>query len=788
MQPVHYNRIAYYGLFLKLVINDPPGPVHQNDPSVWADLNPVGIWRGLRCRLFDETGAMTGYAFTTNPAWQIVDVLLRRRLFPEYALDPYSGPDDLPASVRARFDWGAIAAAATAYDVIMPNGNRQFEGNYAFAQQTTLQAVLTQMLTGCRSFIKERSGQIGLYLDQARSSVFTFSRKNADSFTANDASLHSAANRYVAKFRDTLIPSAADIVSITNPDHQSPTVTMLNPHPFAAADRVVIGGTGTKYDGNWVVASVPTGDSITSLTLTPKGSNYPASLGAGGKMGLLYSRFKDRAPEFNHRRAQYAKGAIGRGIARQRNKVKLETDFLNCTYDQASRVSQYMMTRALGSDVIPYVTPVAAEVSLPLFAADAAGSGNLAIGLEPGDRVTVDDTLSVTYAGDYEVLTANPQLASSTPGGDGTLQRSPVAGMQQLTLGPYNSDAFVAASDPDAAGWDIVPGSQAGNSTQYTQIDLADGFAAFFTGSIADGQAISIPSVGFNAANVMTWVSPQGYIEADGQLHNIVNCDVDAGTRMAHLVYGGPSGATWHGDLNYACLAWRSLNSARVFSQGGYSFVELTLAGGELVCFGTGLAAASTAVVVPDGYSLAQSILLAMPRTGPDSGHNAHGFRAMVTNDGVAHHDYQDGEGNQWQGDTRPLMFFWKNNMGTVSTLPPSTSGTLTPPQWYLFPLSTGKTLIVGGFTVQDARFTGSLDVPSRSNLPSIPGMIALPSRYGGTTLQTMTCADGFQIVDHPAHGQKECFVDATLNVLTSFEDGEGNVWSAPFLQAQVRF
>ncbi len=80
IQPLDYSRIAYYALMRKQPLQNQTN-THQNDPSQWTDINPIGLWRGLKCRLFDASGNQLGYAFTTNPAWQIVDVILRSMLF-----------------------------------------------------------------------------------------------------------------------------------------------------------------------------------------------------------------------------------------------------------------------------------------------------------------------------------------------------------------------------------------------------------------------------------------------------------------------------------------------------------------------------------------------------------------------------------------------------------------------------------------------------------------------------------------------------------------------------------
>jgi len=48
--------------------------------------------------VIDDEGNQTGYAFTTNPAWHFVDVLLRRKIMPDYGLTLNVGPDALTAA------------------------------------------------------------------------------------------------------------------------------------------------------------------------------------------------------------------------------------------------------------------------------------------------------------------------------------------------------------------------------------------------------------------------------------------------------------------------------------------------------------------------------------------------------------------------------------------------------------------------------------------------------------------------------------------------------------------
>ena len=102
---------------------------HQNDPTQWTDIAPIGLWRSTRCRTFDDEGNQTGYSFTTNPIWHAVDLLLRRKIYPDYGLDLVQGPDLLTVGVANRFDWGAIYTAAQYCDEFLANGRAAFRGS-----------------------------------------------------------------------------------------------------------------------------------------------------------------------------------------------------------------------------------------------------------------------------------------------------------------------------------------------------------------------------------------------------------------------------------------------------------------------------------------------------------------------------------------------------------------------------------------------------------------------------------------------------------------------------------
>ncbi|HEX4039081.1 MAG TPA: Ig-like domain-containing protein [Acidobacteriaceae bacterium] len=773
LQPLCYSRLAYYGIFRKQPIENQTND-HENDPTQWTDIAPIGLWRGLRVRIFDDEGNQSGYAFSTNPVWHWVDVKLRRKLFPEYGVSLNGGADPVPEDVLNRFNWGDIYASATyCNQIIQTNlGSRpRFTGNYAFSQSTTLAAIEEQMLKVCRGFIREYAGQLSLIVDRPRDSVLTFTREHIlpGSFAPSDKTLSSAPNSFIAKFRDLLVPAAANIATITCADHSEPIVTTEDPHPFNTGDRIAIGGTDTIYDGVWFVAGVPAGTNITTLTLLSKGSNYPASVGAGGVIGLTYSRFKERAPTFRHQANQYAKGAVGVGIPRQLNAVPVTYDFAVTTFDQASRVIRYEKDRALGYDAAPYVTPPAFTLKCPAYARDAAGTGAAAAQLQPGDVVTLDPTASFAYQGIYEVITRAHQPYTAQPAGSGntvTLKASPDGGQETLTLQWFDGGYFYDSTDAGTAGWSNVPGSDPGNDGDYTAIALADnGTLAFLSLSLPTGKSFDLPSSGFDPANMLAWAGPQGTADVGNDMHVISNCSVDPTTRIASLSYEDGENNLWGGDVNVAAVTWIGDNTAAdlttaVIGTSEFNWLLLTLAGGEKVCFGQGVLADGTNLILPTGFDLAKSLIVAYPHdASPNeagaSGNQAHGVGAYVDSDGVVHLNYQDGEGHVWHGNANVLVFAWQNNTGTVTTQ------TFGGASWMLYNDATDMTLGVGMGTFADG---------SALTLPTAAG--------AGNSLQAIAGPRTFDIVDHPAHGIGACYVDANLTVHIFFEDGEGNQWS----------
>jgi hypothetical protein len=777
IQPQCWSRIVYVGLMRKQPILWQQSD-SQSDPSQWTDINPIFLCRALRCRLFDAEGNVTGYAFTRNPVWHWVDVKLRRELFPDYNLTLNVGPDPLPEAVADRFDWPTIYASAMYCNELLPSGYPRFSGDYAFAQTTSLQAIVSQMLQVCRGFERETFSRIGVVVDQPRPSVFTFSRQHMlpGTWSADDRTLNTAGNRVVAQFRDLLVPACCSILSITNSANGNPVVTTDSiprtgepqPHPFMQGDTIWMGGTDTVYDGQWTVYSVPAivnpgyADAVypTTFELTKKGANYPASVGAVGLIGLEYSRFKERSPIFDHKQNQLARGIRGLNIARQREHVLHKLDMATSTYDQASRIARYERDRNLGLDQSPYVAPAAGRCRISMFAKDV--NGNLACAVQPGDRVSLDDTARYPYAGDYEVVDGHEitPLKCEVTGSGGSIRRTPDpnSGEIEFPLRSYDEAYFYDTSDPLQAGWPSVPGSFPGNDQSFTSIPLANGGNfVFFTGQLPTGSAFQLPSTGYPAANVMAWASPAGANAGSNSAHVVQLCNVD-GSLLLTLVYADEEGHAWGGDVNYAALTWLSPDVTNTDSN-GMTWLPLTLLGGEEILFGTGIVPDGGTIELPAGWESSQCWVSPFIHDMGPTGHIMYLVGAWA--DGLTVHcQAQDHSGNTWAGNASVMVFAWKNNMGTVT----NTAGDGFTGGWLEFPLSDGSKFgvlfaqdVANGFTL-----TLAADAGDGSTLAPMVG----PSDL------FYTASGGH------AQGVGSCYLDGNFELHCTFNDGGGDTWN----------
>jgi|ERR1039458_6271144 hypothetical protein len=315
--PLCYSRMAYYALKWT-------PPFYQAGDT----LNPIGNWRSMKCRIFDDTGAQTDYKFTTNPAWHWVDAWLRRAILPnsEYYIDITAGIQAIPDDAKDKFDWGSVVEFANDCDYVLANGRKRFEGSYAFAGQATLTAILEQILTCSRGYQQESAGKLFVAMDKPRASVFTLTSKHLipGTFSVDDKTVHQGANDYNASFLDTDIPAISDVSTISNAagGYVGPggpgdlgTIVTVEKNPVALNDWIFIGGNDNPLLNTiWLVSGSDVGVDpiIDDYTFTARPlADVGDQTGSGGVLGYPQARFSKRAPHILHNRHAMARGAIG---------------------------------------------------------------------------------------------------------------------------------------------------------------------------------------------------------------------------------------------------------------------------------------------------------------------------------------------------------------------------------------------------------------------------------------------------------------------------------------------
>jgi hypothetical protein len=189
----------------------------------------------------------------------------------------------------------------------------------------------------------------------------------------------------------------------------------------------------------------------------------------------------------------------------------------------------------------------------------------------------------------------------------------------------------------------------------------------------------------------------------------VAKCEVDT-LRRLQLDYEDLVSNIWHGDVNFAGLAWRG-TSASVVTVGSMTFVLATLLGGEEVCFGYGVLADGASFALPTGFDSTKMFAQAFPHDAtPKPNRDAHGIEAYVDPSTNTVHLNFKGTGNNdstpdtWHGNAAVLVFAWKNNSGTVTTI------AITGGEWMLCPLSNGKVVAIGFARIPNGQ---QLELPS---------------------------------------------------------------------------
>ncbi|MFQ5926717.1 MAG: hypothetical protein ACE5MH_04705 [Terriglobia bacterium] len=181
-----FSRTAYAAFKLK---PDPTAPGPEFDIR--------GVYKTLKVRQFDAAGTQTAYSFSSNPAWIILDLLLRRAIKPHQLAG-----EALTAAEKARIDFSAFKTAADDCDFDIGGGIKRFEAHVAFVDPTNLARALDQLLILCRGYLLENAGMIGLFVDKSRTSLASFTRDElAPGMELPRKELRTLANRYVFRFR-----------------------------------------------------------------------------------------------------------------------------------------------------------------------------------------------------------------------------------------------------------------------------------------------------------------------------------------------------------------------------------------------------------------------------------------------------------------------------------------------------------------------------------------------------------------------------------------------------------
>jgi hypothetical protein len=425
VDPVTLSRTAY--LMMKILPDaQAPGP----------DLDWIGDFRTLKLRTFDNTGTQTGYVFSTNPAWQILDLKLRIQLKPEGRIN-----EALTAAELARIDWPSWKDAADYCDQVISgtgtdsDGQKRFESSFAWPQIKSFGDIESQLLMSCRGWIADAQGKLQLRIDQPRSATFVLlgSHVDAQSVKPNKKTIKGAPNRFVGNFRDLSFKVVATIATIASDGAGLVSVTTSAAHPFLTNDTIEITGTGNAtWDKPQLVTNV-----IDNLNFQFKSTVLSTTLHVGS-IGTPESRMMQRSIQVDHEAHQMATGQRGAGLTVIPHVQPQEFDFGSNTAERVNRLLHYIKERTLGPDTTPYLAPKEIAVTASLFSISNSDS---LLAQVPGDVVTVDATVTDEFADDYVLVDESISKASQANASGATIE---------LNLREYIPSAFTDAADATA--------------------------------------------------------------------------------------------------------------------------------------------------------------------------------------------------------------------------------------------------------------------------------------------------------------------------------------------------
>jgi hypothetical protein len=410
--PANYQRLTFSRKAYLMVHAVPDAQAPSNIVDV------VGDYRTSRVRIFDNVGNQTAFQYSLNPAWQILDVVIRLMLNREWtAAGAAVAGGDLTAAQKARINFQSFSDSAAWCDFNIGGGVKRFEGGVAYPNLTGLQSALDQLCTLSQTYMIEASGQICLFPDQARVSTFilTSDHITPGTFFASKTQLRAAQNRFVGTFNDLNAQKVADIDTVGNIglSRTGGILTVKVPvgqtHPFFVNDNVdIVSPTNATFAGTIVVASV-----IDPRTFTGAQAGANATSG-GGYVGTTESRFAQRTTIVDHEQHQLAVGQRGLNLGPTYKRVPITIDFGNNTLDRVQRLLAFIKTRNLGADILPYAAPFTVEVQASLYSVDV--NTRALIAQLDGDLLTIDKSISEEYQGDYEIMSTKRTLPATGSG------------------------------------------------------------------------------------------------------------------------------------------------------------------------------------------------------------------------------------------------------------------------------------------------------------------------------------------------------------------------------------
>jgi hypothetical protein len=438
VQPVTFDRKAY----LALKIADDPG-------APTAETEVLGDYRTTKVRIFDNSGTETSYAYSTNPAWQILDILLRLLLKREALIDAA-----LTTEEKTRINFQSFVDTAADYDYDIGGGVKRIEVNVAFPREITLTAALEQMLVMSRSYLREIAGKIELAMDKARASSFLLKSDHylAGSLREDEDYLDDEPNHYLYQFNDLDVPIITNIDTVGNSGAQRTanvvTIKCVDgnganlDHGLIAAMSVLIKDVAdASFNGMQTVLDAPT-----THTFRYNQTAGNATSG-GGTVRQEEQRFLTRTPApLEHVQHQLAMGQRGIGLAELPKQIPGQFDLGNNTAERAGRLMSNLLIRNLGPDVIPYIAPKQLRLQAWLESVDSSDADpnnwKALIERRPGEIITVHRTVSEEFQGDYEILEMTLAASAGDQGGGGGDSGESASRVIELFLKAYVPEAF----------------------------------------------------------------------------------------------------------------------------------------------------------------------------------------------------------------------------------------------------------------------------------------------------------------------------------------------------------